>query len=154
MDERGAEPEPVSSMERFSAAFVYVMGAVPALVNLDPYLNLIGTVVSKELADRGNLVVLVGIIGLWFGFQAMERGFVRAHIAQMAVVVFLAGIAGWLAPGPDALGTGIGPTIGAIAVLLAMLALGGVAWAGIPPSLPLLGRMSRRWGRYDRRAKT
>lgn len=154
MDDPGPEPETISSMERFSAAFVYVLGAVPALVNLDPYLNLIGTVVPREVADRANLVVLVGIIGLWFGFQAMERGFVRAHIAQMAIVVFLAGVAGWLAPGPDVLGAGLGPMIGAIAALLAMLALGAVAWAGIPPSLPLFGRLSRRWGRYDRRAKT
>ncbi|MDA0302171.1 MAG: hypothetical protein O2822_06555 [Chloroflexi bacterium] len=140
-------PEQVSAAERFAAAFAYVLGAVPALVNLDPYLNLIGPVVPAGFAETANLVVLVSIIGLWFGFQATERGFTRSHVAQM-------GVAGWLAPAPQLLGTGLVPLLAAIVVFLGMLVLGGIAWAGVPPSLPLIGRLSRRWGRYDRRENT
>jgi hypothetical protein len=154
MHQTTTDSEQLSTLERFSAAFAYVLGAVPTLVNLDRYLGLVGTFVSKSVADNANVAVLVGIIGLWFGFQAMERGFVRAHIAQMCVVVFAAGVVGWLAPRPQLLGTGLIPVLAAVAVYLGLLVLAALAWAGRPPSLPLVGRLSRRWGRYDRRANT
>lgn len=147
-------PEQITPLERFAGAGAYVLGAVPALLNLDPYLNLIGPVVSRKVADAANIAVLVAIVVMWLGFQVMERGFVRAHIAQMAVVVFLAGIVGWLVPGPQPLGTGLVPMLASVLVWVGMLALGAVAWAGVPPSLPLIGRLSRRWGRYERRENT
>ncbi|MGE3855936.1 MAG: hypothetical protein AB7G21_03125 [Dehalococcoidia bacterium] len=154
MSDTAVEPERITTLERVAAAAAYVMGAVPALINLDPYLHFVGTLVPRRLAEQANIAVLIGIIVLWLGFQAMERGFVRAHVAQMAAVVFLAGIVGWLVPGPAPLGEGIGPLIAGVLVLVGILALGGTAWAGVPPSLPVIGRLSRRWGRYERRENT
>lgn len=147
-------PAQITLLERFAAAVAYVLGAVPALLNLDPYFNLIGPVVSRGVADAVNIAVLIGVVVMWLGFQVMERGFVRAHIAQMAVVVFLAGLVGWLTPGPQPLGTGLVPMLASVLVWLGMLVLGAFAWAGVPPSLPVVGRLSRRWGRYDRRENT
>ena len=144
----------VSTLERLASAAAYVLGAIPALVNLDPYLRLIDTVVPRSVAEAANIAVLVAIIGLWFGFQVMDRGFVRAHIAQMCVLVFATGILGWLAPRPDLLGTGLLPVLAGVAVWIGWLVLAALAWAGLPPSLPVVGRLSRRWGRYDRRANT
>ena len=140
--------------ERLAAAAAYVLGAIPALLNLDPYINFIGPIVTKNIADRLTVIALVGIIVLWFATQAPARGFVRAHITQMCIVVFVTGIAGWLAPSHAMLGTGLGPALLGVLALLGMLSLGAMAWMGMPPSLPWIGRRTRRWGRYDRRENT
>ena len=154
MTVRGIDPVELPQGERLASALAYVVGAIPVLVNLDPYVNMVGTVVSKSVADGATLVALIAIIGLWFSFQGRERGFVRAHITQMCVIVFLAGIAGWAAPAEDVFGTGAVPLIVGVIALAGMLALAWLAWTGQAPSLPWIGQRSRRWGRYDRRENT
>lgn len=154
MTVRRTESIEVPDGERLASALAYVVGAIPALVNLDPYVNIIGTVVSKRIADGATVVALLAIIGLWFGCQAPERGFVRAHITQMCVVVFLTGLLGWGAPAEDVFGTCVVPLIVGLVALAGMLALAWLAWTGHAPSLPWIGRRSRRWGRYERRENT
>lgn len=154
MTVRRTESIEVPDRDRLASALAYVVGALPALVNLDPYVNLIGTVVPKNVADGATVVALIAIIGLWFTVQGPDRGFVRAHITQMCVVVFITGLAGWAAPSEDVFGTGVIPLLVGVVALAGMLVLAWSAWAGRAPSLPWIGQRSRRWGRYERRENT
>ncbi|MSQ30690.1 MAG: hypothetical protein EXR64_01495 [Dehalococcoidia bacterium] len=154
MAETRAQPVRVPDGERFAGAVAYVLGAIPVLLNLDPYINLIGTLFPRQVADTVTVVVLVAIVVLWFAAQRRERGFVRAHVVQMCIIVFATGIVGRVAPREDVLGTGLIPTLVGVVALLGMLWLAGMAWAGLPPSLPWIGNRSCRWGRYERRENT
>ena len=154
MAETRVPPAHVPDGERFAAAATYVLGAIPALLNLDPYINFIGSILSRQVADTVTVVALVAIVVLWFAAQRRERGFVRAHVVQMCIVVFATGVVGRVAPREDVLGTGLVPMLVGLAALCGMLWLAGIAWAGLPPSLPWIGGHSLRWGRYERREKT
>ena len=154
MTVRNTDPVEVSQRDRLAGALSYAVGALPMLVNLDPYVNIIGTIVPKNVSDGATVVALIAIIGLWFTVQAPERGFVRAHITQMCVIVFVAGLAGCAAPAEDVFGTELIPLLVGVIALAGMLALAWLAWGGKAPSLPWIGQRSRRWGRYERRENT
>ncbi len=145
---------PVAERERIAAVGAYVLGIVPVLLNLDPFVHFIGTVLSERRADAFTLGALIAIVLLWFKAQAQDRGYTRAHIMQMSLVVLVAAVLGWLAPGDNALGAGMVPALAIALVVAFMLWLAWTAWAGQPPSLPLLGARARRWGGYERREKT